>query len=120
MAGVLDGVRVIDLSCGIAGPVATMLLADHGAEVTKIEPPEGDPFRSFSGYRVWSRGERSAGLDLKDAEDVRTFRALVSTADVLVESFSPGTMLRLGLSYEDLRAVNPRLVYCSITGYGES
>jgi len=120
MTGVLDGVRVIDLSGGIAGPVATMLLADHGAEVTKIEPPEGDPFRSLSGYRVWGRGKRSAVLDLKNSEDAKAFRALVCTADVLVESFSPGTMRRLGVSYDDLRTANPRLVYCSITGYGSS
>jgi crotonobetainyl-CoA:carnitine CoA-transferase CaiB-like acyl-CoA transferase len=120
MTGVLDGVRVLDLSSGIAGPIATMLLADHGAEVTKIEPPAGDPFRSLSGYRVWGRGKRSAVLDLKNVDDARTFRALVSTADVLVESFSPGTTQRLGVSYEDLRTINPRLVYCSITGYGTS
>jgi len=107
---------VIDLSGGIAGPVATMLLADHGAEVTKIEPPEGDPFRSLSGYRVWGRGKRSAVLDLKNAEDAKAFRALVCTADVLVESFSPGTMRRLGVSYDDLRTANPRLVYCSSPG----
>jgi crotonobetainyl-CoA:carnitine CoA-transferase CaiB-like acyl-CoA transferase len=97
-----------------------MLLADHGAAVTKIEPPAGDPFRALSGYRVWGRGKRSAVLNLKNAEDARTFRALVSTADVLVESFSPGTTGRLGISYEDLRTINPRLVYCSITGYGAS
>jgi len=94
-----------------------MLLADHGAEVTKIEPPEGDPFRSLSGYRVWGRGKRSAVLDLKNSEDAQGVpRATVCTADVLVESFSPGTMRRLGVSYDDLRTANPRLVYCSITG----
>lgn len=118
MAGVLDGLRVIDLSWGIAGPMATMLLADHGAEVTKIESPAGDPFRGFSGHRVWARGKRSAVLDLTDAADATTFHALVRRADVLVESFSPGTTRRLGIAYEDLRALNPRLVYCSITGYG--
>jgi crotonobetainyl-CoA:carnitine CoA-transferase CaiB-like acyl-CoA transferase len=120
MTGVLDGIRVLDLSSGIAGPIATMLLADHGADVTKIEPPAGDPFRSLSGYRVWGRGKRSAVLDLKNADDLRTFRALVTTADVLVESFSPGTTTRLGISYDDLRDANPRLVYCAITGYGTS
>ena len=118
MAGVLNGLRVLDLSWGIAGPMATMLLADHGADVTKIEAPDGDPFRSFSGYRVWARGKRSAVLDLKDDADAAVFRNLVRGADVLVESFSPGTTSRLGISYERLAEINPRLVYCSITGYG--
>ncbi len=118
MAGVLDGIRVLDLSWGIAGPMATMLLADHGAEVTKIEPPGGDPFRSQLGYHAWNRGKRSALLDLKDAEDLEAFRALAARADVLVESFSPGVTDRLGIGYATLSAGNPRLVYCSITGYG--
>ena len=69
MAGVLEGVEVLDLSWGIPGPVTGMLLADHGARVTKIEPPGGDPTRSFSGARVWHRGKRSAFLDLKNTED---------------------------------------------------
>ena len=120
MAGVLDGVRVLDLSWGIAGPITTMLLADHGADVIKIEPPHGDPFRSLSGYLVWGRGKRSAVLDLRDCDDARTFRALAASADVLVESFSPGTTQRLGISWPDLQDLNPRLIYCSITGYGPS
>ena len=120
MAGVLSGIRVLDLSWGIAGPMATMLLADHGAAVTKIEPPEGDPFRSFSGYRVWSRGKRSAVLDLTSADDAELFRRLVQAADVLVESFAPGTTDRLDISYDALAELNPRLVYCSITAYGSS
>ena len=118
MAGVLDGIRVLDLSWGIAGPMATMLLADHGAEVTKIEPPGGDPFRDQPGYRGWQRGKRSAVLDLKDDDDRRRFLRLAGRADVLVESFSPGTSERLGIDYSALSAVNPRLIYCSITGYG--
>lgn len=118
MAGVLDGIRVLDLSWGIAGPMATMMLADHGADVTKIEPPGGDPFRSELGYKAWQRGKRSAVLDLKDAGDLALFRKLAAHADVLVESFSPGTTDRLGIDYATLSAENPRLVYCSITGYG--
>ncbi|MBS0378891.1 MAG: CoA transferase [Proteobacteria bacterium] len=118
MAGVLEGVRVLDLSWGIAGPMATMLLADHGAQVTKIEPPGGDPFRSQLGYRVWQRGKRSAELNLKKAEDLKTFLDLAAHADVLVESFAPGTTARLGIDYARLSAQNPRLIYCSITAYG--
>jgi crotonobetainyl-CoA:carnitine CoA-transferase CaiB-like acyl-CoA transferase len=118
MAGVLDGLRVLDLSWGIAGPITAMLLADHGAAVTRVERPGADPFDGFSGYRVWHRGKRSAELDLREPTDLEVFRALVAAADVLVESFSPGTAARLGISYAELAELNPRLVHCSITGYG--
>jgi crotonobetainyl-CoA:carnitine CoA-transferase CaiB-like acyl-CoA transferase len=120
MNGVLDGVRVLDLSWGISGPVATMLLADHGAQVTKIEPPGGDPYRSLSGYRVWGRGKRSAVLNLRDAGDAERFAALAEQSDVVVESFSPGTTATLGIDYATLAARNPQLVYCSITAYGNA
>jgi crotonobetainyl-CoA:carnitine CoA-transferase CaiB-like acyl-CoA transferase len=120
MAGVLEGIRVLDLSWGISGPMTTMLLADHGAQVTKIEPPGGDPFRGLSGYQVWSRGKRSAILDLTEDDDKARFLALVGEADVLVESFEPGVTTRLGIDYETLRVLNPRLVYCSITAYGST
>jgi crotonobetainyl-CoA:carnitine CoA-transferase CaiB-like acyl-CoA transferase len=118
MPGVWNGIEVLDLSWGIAGPIASMLLADNGARVTKIEPPGGDPFRVLSGYRVWNRGKRSAVLDLKVGDDRDRLRALAARADVLIESFSPGTTDRLGIDYPTLSADNPRLVYCSITGYG--
>ena len=119
MAGALEGVRVLDLSWGIAGPMTTMLLADHGAQVTKIEPPGGDPFRGQLGYHVWQRGKHSAMLDLKEAAgSPHSFLALAAHADVLVESFSPGVTGRLGIDYATLSKANPRLVYCSITAYG--
>src|SRR5437867_954759 len=118
MAGVLAGIKVLDLTWGIAGPMTTMLMADHGADVVKIEPPGGDPFRGQLGYKVWQRGKRSAVLDLKDAADKATFLALAKTADVLVESYTPGTTRKLGIDYATLSALNPRLVYGSITGYG--
>jgi crotonobetainyl-CoA:carnitine CoA-transferase CaiB-like acyl-CoA transferase len=118
MAGVWSGLEVLDLSWGIAGPIASMLLADNGARVTKVEPPGGDPFRVLSGYRVWNRGKRSAILDLGAAKDRDRLLALADHADVLIESFSPGVTDRLGISYPSLAASNPRLVYCSITGYG--
>ncbi len=118
MAGVLAGVKVLDLSWGIAGPMTTMQMADHGADVTKIEPPGGDPFRNQLGYKVWQRGKRSAILDLKNEAEREDFLALVKTADVLVESYTPGVTQRLGIDYETCKAINPKLVYCSITGYG--
>ena len=116
--GVLDGLKVIDLSWGISGPVAGMLLADHGASVTRIEAPEGGPLPDVSGYPVWNRGKRSAILDLKDAGDASRLIALASEADVLIESFRPGTADRLGLGYDALARLNPGLIYCDITGYG--
>jgi crotonobetainyl-CoA:carnitine CoA-transferase CaiB-like acyl-CoA transferase len=119
MAGVFDGLRVLDLSWGIAGPMTTMLLADNGAQVTRIEPPAGDPFSGQSGYRVWNRGKRNARLDLQSDEDRSRFRVLVGTADLVVDTFSPGVMTRLGLDHDALQAINPRLITCSITGYGE-
>jgi crotonobetainyl-CoA:carnitine CoA-transferase CaiB-like acyl-CoA transferase len=118
MKGVLSDIRVLDLTWGIAGPMATMLLADNGAEVTKIEPPGGDPFRSQLGYKVWQRGKKSAILDLKAAGDRTLFLALVKAADILVESYAPGTTEKLGIDYATLGGLNPRLIYCSITGYG--
>jgi hypothetical protein len=120
MPGVLDNLKVLDLSWGVAGPMTTMLMADHGAEVTKIEPPGGDPFRSQSGYRAWNRGKRSAILDLKAAEDRDVLLRLVRTADILVESYAPGVTARLGIDFDAVHALNPGLIYCSITAYGRN
>src|ERR1700704_1500780 len=97
-----------------------MLLGDRGADVVKVEPPGGDPFRSTPGYTVWNRNKRSVVLDLHDDADRAACRRLMSTADVVVESFSPGTTERLGVDYESLRSDNPGVVYCSITGYGRN
>ena len=119
MAGVFDGLHALDLSWGTAGPMTTMLLADNGARVTRIEPSGGDPFSRQSGYRVWHRGKRSAQLDLQTQEDRNTFLALVRGADIVVDSFSPGTTTRLGIDHEQLSTLNPRIITCSITGYGE-
>lgn len=118
MTGVLKDIRVLDLSWGIAGPMTGMILADHGAEVIKVEPPGGDPFRTQLGYKAWQRGKRSIVLDLKRAADKDALLSLVRGADVLIESFSPGTTTRLGIDYDSLQQINPRLVYGSITGYG--
>src|SRR4051812_8784861 len=118
MTGVLEGLQVLDLTWGIAGPMATMLLADHGADVTRIERPGGEPFAAPDGYRVWHRGKRSAELDLTDDADRDVFLRLARHADVVVESFAPGVADKLGIGYAHLREANPRLVYCSITAYG--
>jgi crotonobetainyl-CoA:carnitine CoA-transferase CaiB-like acyl-CoA transferase len=117
--GVLEKVMVLDVSWGVAGPMTSMLLADHGADVIRVEPPEGDPFAS-SGYQVWQRGKRSVVLDLHAPEDRQVFLNLARRSDVVVESFAPGTTDRLGVGYDTLHELNTRLIYCSITGYGAS
>ncbi len=118
MASVLEGVRVLDLSSGIAGPVTGMLLADHGADVIKVEPPGGDPYRGTPGYDTWLRGRRSIALDLGITADRGTFHGLALTADVVLTTFSDTTASRLGADAETLAVLNPRLVHCTITGYG--
>ena len=118
MTGVLSGLEVLDLTRGIAGPMTTMLLADHGARVTRILPPGGDPLAGQNGYRVWQRGKGSLTLDLKDDGDRRRFLEMADAADVVIESFTPGVTDRLGIDYATLSARNPGLVYTSITGYG--
>ena len=119
MAGALGHVRVLDLSWGIAGPMTTMFLADNGADVIRIERPSGDPFAGQTGYRVWNRGKRSVRLDLQSPEGLSRFMELVPSFDVVVDSFAPGTMERLGLGHENLAALHPGLVTCSITAYGD-
>lgn len=112
--GPLADLTVIDLSRGIAGPVTSMLLADQGAQVTAIEPEEP----TSSSAMVWARGKRRAALSLFDPADAARIRALIQHADVLIESFAPHDAEQLGLTSDELRALNPRLVHCSITGYG--
>jgi crotonobetainyl-CoA:carnitine CoA-transferase CaiB-like acyl-CoA transferase len=120
MTGVLDGLSVLDLSWGVSGPMVAMLLGDHGARVTRIEAPDGDPFGELSGHRTWNRNKRRAVLDLHDEVDRDRLIRLAAHADVLVESFSPGITAALGIDFDALRAINPRLVYCSISAYGQS
>jgi CoA:oxalate CoA-transferase len=124
----LEGVRVLDFSIMLAGPYCARLLADVGADVIKIEPPEGDDMRLRTPLREGqstyfgqlNAGKRSLALDLKSKEAIKLVHRLVADADILVENFRPGVMERLGLGYEALRAINPRLIYCSISGYGQS
>jgi crotonobetainyl-CoA:carnitine CoA-transferase CaiB-like acyl-CoA transferase len=115
--GPLEGVRVLDLSWGVAGPVGVQLLAELGADVIKVEPPGGDPFREQPGYHVWNRSRRSIVLDLKADQGREAFLRLCERADVVVETFSPGTMERLGLSYVELSERFPRLIFCSVPAY---
>src|SRR6476469_10049405 len=96
MPGALDGVRILDLSWGIAGPLGVMLLAEHGADVVKVEPPGGDPFRAYDGAGVCNRSWRSLSFDLKNDEGRDVMPRLLASADVIVESFRPGVMERLG------------------------
>jgi crotonobetainyl-CoA:carnitine CoA-transferase CaiB-like acyl-CoA transferase len=118
MAGALTGIRVLELTWGISGPMVGMMLADQGAVVTRIEPPE-DLFAEAPGYRVWNRGKRSAVLDLKSPDGYRIFLDLAAQVDVVLDSYRPGVMERLGLGHEALAARNPLLITCSITAYGE-
>ncbi len=129
--GPLDGLKVVEIASTIAGPACARLLADFGAEVVKIEPPEGDPVRQM-GRHVASdagdvslyaatilRNKRSVALDLKNPGDLALARAMIARADILVENFRPGVMERLGLGYDTLAATNPGLVMVRISGYGQ-
>jgi len=125
----LDGVRVLDFSTLLPGPMATLLLAEAGAEVIKIERPQsGEELRGYQPrfadtsvpFAMLNRGKRSIAIDLKATDAPAQLRPLLEAADVVVEQFRPGVMDRLGLGYATLSAINPRLVYCAITGYGQN
>lgn len=125
----LQGIRVLDLSRVLAGPYCTMVLGDLGAEVIKVEPPEGDETRGwgppFAGgesayYVCVNRNKRDIVMDLRTDEGKKVLHELALQSDVLVENFRPGTLAKFGLDYETLHALNPKLIYCSITGFGQS
>lgn len=126
--GPLAGIKIVDLSAVVSGPMACGLLADQGADVVKVEPRQGDLTRligpakgDISGlFAAINRGKRSIVLDLKQAAARDVLRELIASADVLVENFRPGAMARLGFAYEQVAAFNPRLVYLSISGFGQS
>ena len=126
--GKLSGLKVVDLSLFLPGPMLTMMLADQGAEVIKIEPPTGDPARQMepfeSGESFWfrnlNRGKSFETLDLKAAEGKQRLWHHLETADVLVEGFRPGVIARLGFEYPQVHARNPRIVYCSISAFGQT
>ncbi len=125
MIKVLEGVRVLEHGTFITGPAAAMLLADLGADVVKVElPGTGDPFRAFNGglysphYQTVNRNKRSVTLDTRKPADLESFDALVRDADVYLQNFRPGFAEQIGAGFERLRALNPRLVYCAISGFG--
>ncbi len=136
MAGPLSGIRVLDLTRVLAGPWATQMLADFGAEVVKIEKPgEGDDTRGWGPpfltnpdgsrgdaayFQSANRGKWSVCIDMAQAEGQKLIRALAAQADVVIENFKVGGLRKYGLDYESLKAVNPRLIYCSITGFGQN
>jgi crotonobetainyl-CoA:carnitine CoA-transferase CaiB-like acyl-CoA transferase len=128
MAGALDGLRVLDFTTTIAGPHCCRLLADLGAHVIKIEAPEGDMMRTrpplrngaSSAYGQLNAGKRSVVLDLKSPKAVEAAKRLTAVSDVVIENFRPGVMRRFGLDYEVLKAVKPGLIYCAISGYGQT
>ncbi|MDK1374666.1 MULTISPECIES: CoA transferase [unclassified Sinorhizobium] len=127
MSRPLAGIKVLDLSRVLAGPYCTALLADLGAEIIKLEPPAGDDYRHIGPFSqgesalftLNNRGKRSIVLDLKNADDLALAEALAARVDVVVENFRPGVAARLGLGAEALRKANPRLIYCSISGFGQ-
>jgi formyl-CoA transferase len=125
----LEGLRVLDQTQVMAGPFCAMLLADMGAEVIKLEPPSGDATRAMdlelapgvsAPFLAVNRNKRGLVLDLKRPEGVAILKKLVATADVLVENYRPGVAARLGVDYATLSTLNPRLIYCSISGFGQT
>jgi crotonobetainyl-CoA:carnitine CoA-transferase CaiB-like acyl-CoA transferase len=116
----LDGIRVVDLTSYIAGSYAAMMLADLGADVVKVESLEGDSFRELPGFFGWNRGKRSIAANVKTPEGRAIVDRLCEGGDVLMENMRPGVADRLGVGFERMRGINPRLVYCSVTGFGST
>ena len=118
MAQVMEDRVVVDFSSGWPGSVATMVLSDFGAEVIKVEPPAGDPYRAFPQHLLWNRGKKSIVLDLETEDGRAKAQQLAAQADVVIESFAPGQADALGIGYDTLSANRPDLVYCSISAFG--
>src|SRR5476649_1825705 len=124
----LSRLLVLDFTTLLPGPLAALMLAEAGAEVIKIERPSGEDMRRFppvangesAPFALLNRGKKNLTLDLKAEADREKLMPLIKRADILIEQFRPGVMARLGLGYDDVRALNPRLIYCSISGYGQS
>ncbi|MBW1708838.1 MAG: CoA transferase [Deltaproteobacteria bacterium] len=115
----LSGFKVIDFGHYIPGPYTAMMLAEQGAEVIKVERPGGDPYRGEPGFMVFNRSKKGITLDLKKEEGQRIAHELIKQADVVIANYRPGVTERLGIGYDRARELNPNLVYCSITGFGE-
>ncbi|MGD0354109.1 MAG: CoA transferase [Dehalococcoidia bacterium] len=118
MGGALSGIKILDFGQYIAGPFAAQLLAEQGADVIKVERPGGDPYRHVDGFMVWNRSKKAITLDLKKPGGLKIALDLARQSDVIIENFKPGMMDKLGAGYETVKAVNPRIVYCSISGFG--
>src|ERR1700729_2102169 len=124
MEPALTGIRVVEQGTFITGPCAGMLLADLGADVIKIESPDGDPYRAYQGsqysahFQAYNRNKRSLALNMKQPPDGELFQKLIREADVYIQNFRPGAAERIGAGAEQLLKLNPRLVYCSISGFG--
>ncbi len=129
MVGALDKLVVIDFTNHLSGPYCAMILADQGADVIKVERPgKGDDLRQSpphingegAPFMLWNRNKRSIELDLKNLDDLKTAKELVKTADVMIENFRPGVAERIGIGYETMAELNPSLIYCSISGFGQT
>src|SRR5262249_13995442 len=124
----LDGLRVLDVTQVMAGPFCAMILADLGADVVKVEPPSGDSTRQMPGavgsdspsFNAVNRGKRSLVINLKASEGRAGFERLARATDILIENYRPGVMAALGLDYEAVSRTNPRIIYASISGYGQT
>ena len=119
MPGPGEGLRVVDFTRGLPGALTTMLLSDYGAEVVKVEEPEGDPLGNNPAFRVWNRGKRKLTLNLRTREGVETALELASRADVMIESWRAGVADGIGVGYEAVKERNPGVIYCSISSFGE-
>ena len=127
-ARALDGLRVLDVTQFMAGPYCSTILADLGADVIKIEPPSGDSTRQMVGasgsespsFNAVNRGKRSLVVNLKTLDGQELFKRLVRSSDILIENYRPGVMQAFGLGYDALAAINPALIYASISGYGQT
>jgi crotonobetainyl-CoA:carnitine CoA-transferase CaiB-like acyl-CoA transferase len=123
---VLRGVRIVEQGTFITGPCCGLMLADLGADVIKIESPDGDPYRAYQGgnysphFQAYNRNKRSLALDLKQQNDRKVFEQLIADADVFIQNFRPGTADRLGAGAAHLQKINPKLIYCTISGFGSS
>src|ERR1700750_851542 len=125
MIKVLEGVRIVEMGTSITGPAAAMFLGDMGADVVKVERPEtGDPFRAFKGglysphFQTYNRNKRSLTLDTRDAEDLKVLDSMIAEADIFIQNFRPGVAEELNVGAERLQGLNPRLIYCGISGFG--
>lgn len=119
MAQIFEHIRIIDLTQGMAGPLATMILADYGAEVIRLEPPGGDPWWDHPAYRMWNRGKKSVALDWSSDAGRTKARRLVHGTDIFIESLRPGEADKLGLGFESVVSANPALIYFSLSAFGQ-